>query len=119
MHTHEKMNYLEFPAKDLKKTKLFFETVFGWVFQDYGDDYSTFSGQGLDGGFYTSHLVMSSQKGSALVVFYSVDLAATQLKIIKAGGKIVEPVFSFPGGQRFHFTDPSNNEYAVWSDNLS
>ena len=22
----------------------------------------------------------------------------------------------FPGGRRFHFTDPSRNELAVWSD---
>lgn len=32
------------------------------------------------------------------------------------GGNIVKPIFAFPGGRRFHFTDPSGNEYAVWSD---
>ncbi|TCK18554.1 hypothetical protein DFR30_1832 [Thiogranum longum] len=24
--------------------------------------------------------------------------------------------WSFPGGRRFHFTEPSGNEFAVWSD---
>jgi uncharacterized protein len=29
---------------------------------------------------------------------------------------IVRSIFSFPGGRRFHFADPSGNELAVWSD---
>ena len=32
-----------------------------------------------------------------------------------AGGKIVKPVFEFPGGRRFHFTDPDGYELAVWT----
>lgn len=28
----------------------------------------------------------------------------------------VKSIFSFPGGRRFHFSDPNGNEYAVWSD---
>jgi predicted enzyme related to lactoylglutathione lyase len=43
-------------------------------------------------------------------------LETTQIKIEQAGGKIIKPIFSFPGGRRFHFSDPSDNEYAVWSD---
>ena len=55
-------------------------------------------------------------KGSALVVLYSDDIETTQSKIESAGGAIVKPLFSFPGGRRSHFTDPNGNEYAVWSD---
>lgn len=36
--------------------------------------------------------------------------------IVEAGGVISQEIFSFPGGQRFHFTDPSGNELAVWVD---
>jgi predicted enzyme related to lactoylglutathione lyase len=36
--------------------------------------------------------------------------------VTKAGGKIVKPTFDFPGGRRFHFADPSDNELAVWTD---
>ena len=119
MNEHEKINYIEFPAKDLEAVKLFFSSVFDWAFVDYGPDYTAFSNAGIDGGFYRSVLSASTPKGSALVVFYSKDLAQTQAKIEAAGGAIVKPVFSFPGGCRFHFSDPGGNEYAVWSDNCS
>jgi len=114
MSAHEKINYVEFPAKNLPATKSFFEVVFGWRFVDYGPEYTTFSNQGLDGGFYQSDLVARSERGSALIVFYSDNLEATQTKVEDAGGEIVKAIFSFPGGQRFHFVEPSGNEFAVW-----
>lgn len=116
MNEHEKINYVEFPARDLAATKQFFERVFGWSFEDYGPDYMAFSKQGLDGGFFRSDKSATTGQGSALVVFYSQDLEQTQAKIEQAGGRIVEPIFSFPGGRRFHFSEPSGNEFAVWSD---
>lgn len=117
MNQHEKINYLEFPANDLEQTKAFFTTVFGWSFTDYGPEYTAFAKDaGLDGGFYKTDLVASSDQGGALVVFFSNALEQTQAKIEAAGGEIIKPIFSFPGGRRFHFTDPNGNEYAVWSD---
>lgn len=116
MPQHEKLDYVEFAAEDLAASKAFFTSVFGWVFTDYGPDYAAFSGQGLDGGFYRAALCSRSAEGAALLVFYSAELEATQAKIEAAGGVIVKPVFSFPGGRRFHFTEPSGNEFAVWSD---
>lgn len=113
---HEKINYVEFPAKDLTASKQFFTEVFGWSFQDFGPEYSAFSNAGLDGGFYRANLTSTTQTGGALIVFYSNNLPETQLKIEQAGGKIIKPIFSFPGGQRFHFTEPSGNEFAVWTD---
>ena len=116
MNLHEKINYVELPAKDLAATKAFFQSVFGWSFVDYGPEYTAFSNQGLDGGFFKSELASSSQKGAALVIFYSNQLEATLAKVEKAGGSIVRPIYSFPGGRRFHFTEPSGNEFAVWSE---
>lgn len=116
MNDHEKINYVEFPAKDIEATKAFFTAVFAWSFVDYGPDYIAFSNQGLDGGFYQSDLNASTDNGSALIVFYSKNLEGTQSKIENAGGKIIKPIFSFPGGRRFHFGDPNGNEFAVWSD---
>ena len=116
MSEHEKINYVEFPSKDLDLTKTFFSQVFDWHFIDYGPDYTAFSNAGIDGGFFKSDLVVSTLVGSALIVFYSHDLAITQAKIEKAGGKMIQAIFSFPGGHRFHFSDPNGNEYAVWSD---
>jgi uncharacterized protein len=114
MNNHEKINYVEFPATDLEGTKSFFTASFGWSFVDYGPDYAAFSDQGLDGGFFRSPLKTSTETGSALVVFFSENLEGTQAKIEAAGGRIVKPIFAFPGGRRFHFTDPSGNEFAVW-----
>jgi len=116
MNEHEKINYVEFPAKDIAATKAFFTAALGWTFEDFGPDYTAFSDEGLDGGFYKSDLAATTESGSALIVFYSNTLEKTQSKIEKGGGKIKKPIFSFPGGRRFHFTDPSGNEYAVWSE---
>jgi predicted enzyme related to lactoylglutathione lyase len=82
----------------------------------YGPDYCSVSAQGVDGGFYTSDLVVATEKGSPLIVLYSSLLEVTQEKIEQAGGKIIKPTFAFPGGRRFHFSDPNGNEYAVWSE---
>ena len=116
MNLHEKINYVELPAKDLAATKVFFQSVFGCSLIDYGPEYTAFSDQGIDGGFFKSELASSSQNGAALVIFYSNQLEATLAKVEKAGGSIVRPIFSFPGGRRFHFTEPSGNEFAVWSE---
>ena len=116
MQEHEKIDYVEFPASDLDATKSFFSTVFGWSFQDYGPDYTAFSNAGLDGGFFKSDLQANTANGSALVVFYSNNLEETRSKVMDAGGSITKEIFSFPGGRRFHFREPSGNEFAVWSD---
>ena len=113
---HNKISYIEIPAKNIETTKAFFAEVFGWSFVDYGPDYCSFSAQGVDGGFYKSDLVVSTEKGSPLIVLYSNLLEATQEKIEKAGGEIIKHIFSFPGGRRFHFGDPNGNEFAVWSE---
>ncbi len=116
MNHHEKINYLEFPAKDIAMVKAFFSTVFDWSFVDYGPEYTAFSNAGIEGGFFKADLTASSKSGGALVVFYSTALEDTEAKIKGAGGSIIHPIFTFPGGRRFHFSDPNGNEYAVWSD---
>jgi len=116
MSEHEKIDYVEFPAKDIEATKAFFSRAFGWEFEDYGPEYVAILNAGLDGGFFQSDLSVSTEQGSALVVLYSNDLQQTQAKIVDAGGSIIRSIFTFPGGERFHFADPNGNEYAVWSD---
>lgn len=116
MKKHEMLNYVEMPAIEIEATKDFFSKAFGWTFQDFGPEYTAFSDQGLDGGFYKADLKSLPSTGAALLIFYSKDLEMTQDKIVQAGGQIVKPIFSFPGGRRFHFTEPSGNELAVWSD---
>lgn len=107
------IDYIEFPATDLGRVKAFYTQVFGWTFTDYGADYIAFEDGRLTGGFYRASAVTA---GGPLIVIYAGDLASVQQAIEGAGGQIVRPVFSFPGGRRFHFSDPSGNVLAVWSE---
>ena len=115
-HKHHQLNYAEFPCRDLSATKAFFQQVFGWSFTDYGPDYTAFANSGLDGGFFRSEQMARTATGSALLVLYSSHLEATQAAVEQAGGQVIQAIFSFPGGRRFHFTEPSGNEFAVWSE---
>jgi predicted enzyme related to lactoylglutathione lyase len=116
MNISDKINYVEFPARDIEATKEFFTVVFGWTFEDFGPEYTAFSNQGIDGGFFKSELASATGSGGALVVLYSDSIESLQNRIEKAGGTVVRPIFPFPGGRRFHFTEPSGNELAVWTD---
>ena len=116
MNTQHHINYLEIPTRDISASKIFFSQVFAWSFKDYGAEYAAFTDAGVDGGFYQSDVKVSTVQGSVLVVLYSADLEATQGEVKAAGGNICKSIFTFPGGRRFHFTDPSDNEFAVWSD---
>ena len=109
---HEQVQYLEFLSNDLARAKDFYSESFGWAFTDYGPGYTAFEGDYIDGGFTSGTPV----KGSILVILYSADIDATKDKIVRAGGTIVRDTFSFPGGKRFHFTDPDGYELAVWSE---
>src|SRR5581483_3700464 len=108
-----RVDYIEFPASDIEKTKAFYTRAFGWKFTDYGPDYTSFEDGRLAGGFWKAANVV---RGGALVVIYASDLAATEDSVRTAGGTIVKDAFAFPGGRRFHFTDPTGNELAVWSE---
>ena len=112
MREDGKIDYVEWPAADLPATKGFYEKAFGWTFTDYGPDYAAFEGQGADGGFFKPE----ATPPKPLVILYAHDLEAMEAKVVAAGGVISTAIFSFPGGRRFHFTDPAGNELAVWSD---
>ncbi len=113
-----KINYLEMPSRDIEATKRFFTAAFGWSFVDYGPDYVAIENAGLDGGFFKTDKVATTANGSVLVVLYSAELNETLEQVKAAGGVIVQDIFEFPGGRRFHFSDSSGNEFAVWSEPL-
>lgn len=112
MREDGKIDYVELPGGDLVVTKKFYSAAFGWSFTDYGPSYAAFE-EGLDGGFDAD---AAAQPERPLVVLYAHDLEAMAAKVQGAGGVIIKPIFSFPGGRRFHFRDPSGNELAVWSE---
>ena len=108
-----RIDYIEFSVKNVADAKRFYGSAFGWTFEDYGPDYASFADGRLSGGFQTASQI---KPGGPLVVIYAADLEAMERRVKQAGGKIVRPIFSFPGGRRFHFADPSGTELAVWSD---
>jgi predicted enzyme related to lactoylglutathione lyase len=109
------INYIEFAANDLTLIKEFYNKAFNWQFVDYGPDYVAFENGGVAGGFYYSPLCADADKGSALVVLHTDNLEDCLHKVVMCGGIIKTDIFSFPGGRRFHFLDPSQNELAVWT----
>jgi predicted enzyme related to lactoylglutathione lyase len=109
-----RIDYVEFGAADIEKTKQFYTAAFGWRFTDYGPDYTSFHDGRLSGGFTTEST--PGTRGGALVVLYTRALETAIERVKAAGGTIVREPFEFPGGRRFHFTDPDGNELALWSD---
>ena len=112
--TNNLINYVEFQTTDIEATKTFYNSVFEWTFTNYGPTYVAFSNSGLEGGFELTETPISSN--GPLIVLYHNDLQMIQKRVIEHGGQIAKDIFSFPGGRRFHFIDPSGNELAIWSD---
>ncbi len=108
-----RIDYVELPSVTAHElTRGFYAKAFGWQFTDYGPDYAATTSGDVDVG-------LNGQPGDALTaplpVIRVVDLEAVFDAVMKAGGVISRPIFSFPGGRRFHFIDPSGSELAVWS----
>lgn len=116
MGAANQIDYIEFQAGDLRKTRAFFEGLFGWKFTDYGPDYTSFEDGRIAGGFARAEKRSTIEAGGVLVVFYHPQLEEVRQRVIDLGGRITKEIFSFPGGRRFHFTEPSENECAVWSE---
>lgn len=116
---NQRIDYIEFSVGDIARSREFYGKAFGWSFKDYGPGYCEFNDGRLTGGFALdgkSDPGGPIKTGGPLVILYARDLAATQHRVEQAGGKIVKPAYAFPGGRRFHFTDPDGYELAVWSD---
>lgn len=114
MREDGKIDYVEMPGGgDMPGLKGFYESAFGWRFVDYGPTYAAIENGGLDGGFDGD---ARSELKKPLVVLFATDLEAMEGKVRAAGGTVTRPIYSFPGGRRFHFTDPAGNELAVWAE---
>lgn len=113
-HMHHAIDYVEIAVGDVSDAKRFYGAAFGWAFNDYGPDYAGIQGHGREAGGLRKDTHVRT--GGPLVVLYSKNLEDTLRKVKEAGGRIVKDPFSFPGGRRFHFADPSGNELGVWSE---
>lgn len=111
---HHAINYIEFAVSDMDATKEFYSSAFGWQFNDYGPTYAGIrNGDGESGGL---SLATEESTKCPLVILYSQNLDSSLKAVKKAGGTVTKPPYAFPGGRRFHFTDPNGAELAVWSE---
>jgi uncharacterized protein len=110
------IDYVEMPTRNLTETKRFFSGLFGWSFQDYGPEYSSFDDGRMAGGYFTSDKTAGVDSGGVLGVFYHPDLTKVLAEVKNLGGQITREIFEFPGGRRFHFREPGGGEFAVWSE---
>jgi uncharacterized protein len=106
-----RLNYVELPVADGPKTKAFYERAFGWSLTDFGPTYHATTTGDVDIGLQADSVATPR---APLPVIHVGDLDAALAAVIAAGGTITKPIFSFPGGRRFHFHDPAGNELAVW-----
>ncbi|MFJ9553618.1 VOC family protein [Nocardiopsis sp. NPDC101807] len=113
---HHALNYVELTVTDLQEAQRFYSEAFGWRFNDYGPLYAGIRGPGEEdqevGGLTTRGRV---RPGGPFVLLFSQDLDRSVEAVTRAGGRIVEAPYAFPGGRRFHFADPSGNELGVWA----
>jgi predicted enzyme related to lactoylglutathione lyase len=104
-----RLNYVELPVGEIGPAKAFYESAFGWSLTDFGPTYaSTLTGDtdiGLQGD-------AAEATKAPLPVIHVDDLEAALRAVTGAGGTLVVPIFSFPGGRRFQFCDPAGNELA-------
>lgn len=106
-----RLNYVELPATDIAKTKKFYETAFGWSFTEFAPTYAGTTTGDVDIGLQADR---AEAPKAPLPVIHVENLEVALKGVTAAGGVITKPIFSFPGGRRFHFRDPSGNELAVW-----
>ena len=108
-----RIDYVELPSATAHElTRAFYAKAFGWDFANYGPTYSATTNGMTDVGLQGDP---SQALAAPLPVVRVDDLEAAFDAVIKAGGIVARPIFSFPGGRRFHFIDPSGSELAVWS----
>jgi hypothetical protein len=105
-----KIVYLELPSRQHAATKAFYSAALGWGMTDYGPSYSGTESLGVNVGLQGD---LADAPAAPLAVIDVADLEAALRAVQAAGGEIVRPIFSFPGGRRFQFRDPSGNELAV------
>jgi len=113
MRAENRIDYVEIPVTNLAKAREFFTALFGWSFQEWGDNYMSYNDGRLDGGFRRAS--EPAPATGVLVVFFSTDLDRDLDRVQELGATISEQIFPFPGGRRFHFVDPTGTEYAIWS----
>ena len=114
---HHAIDYIELNARDLAATTAFYAAAFGWEFNDYGPDYAGIRSPDGDGEVGGINATGQGEPGPGgpFVMLYSDGLDGGVEVVRQAGGTVTNGPYEFPGGRRFHFTDPAGNELGAWA----
>jgi predicted enzyme related to lactoylglutathione lyase len=121
--TKNQVTFFEIPASNFKKAKEFYEKVFDWKVELWGDegamayttavdkDQNPIEPGGINGGFYKRE--SKNDQPSFGVQTSSIDKTLTA--IVKAGGKVITPKHSIgEWGFMADFADLEGNVIALW-----
>ena len=111
-----RLDYLELPAGSIDDSVRFYEAAFGWSLARFGPTYAATTTGDTDVGLQADSSEASKAPLAVKPVQFSSGVVASATAAVEAaGGDIIRTIYSFPGGRRFHFRDPSGNELAAWS----
>ncbi|PKL84857.1 MAG: glyoxalase [Ignavibacteriae bacterium HGW-Ignavibacteriae-1] len=116
---YNRVVHFEIPCDRPAKTMKFFEEVFSWNFQQFGEDEYWFavSGDSSTPGINGAVMAKKDPKQPMVnsIVVESIDETAE--KIVSSGGQIVLPKMEVPGvGWLCYFTDPDGNIHGIWQE---
>lgn len=102
--------FIELPTRAIAPAKTFYAAAFGLDMTDFGPTYACTMGGDVDLGLQADP---AEATHAPLPVIQVDSLEAAEAAVRRAGGIVTKPIFSFPGGRRFHFSDPAGNELAA------
>lgn len=111
--------HFEIPCDNPEKTMSFFKEVFGWEFQQFGNEqyWLTITGDEKNPGINGGVMKRNDPKQPVVNSINVEDLDKSVENIEKAGGKKVVPKMPIPTvGWLVYFTDPDGNIHGVYQN---
>ena len=109
-----KICYLEIPATDLRRSREFYQSVFGWKTRTRGDGSLAFDdGVGQVSGTWVPGRPASAAPG--LFIYIMVDsIAATLEAVLAGGGEVAQPIGADAPEITARFRDPTGNVLGLY-----
>ena len=113
--------HFEIHAADMDRAQLFYETMFGWTFQSWGDDYRVIStgddGPGINGGMVRRRGDPPTGGEPVNAWMCTVDVENVDASVAQAeenGGSIALPKMAIPGvGWLAYVKDTEGNIFGL------
>ncbi len=115
--------YVEISAKDPTASAKFYSELFGWKIvtdpkMDPKIEYPMFAADGGPGGGFVKTDDKTYKAGDVITYLAADDIDATLKKIVKLGGKVLQPNTEIPGiGAYAFFADPTGNRMGLFKQN--